>query len=754
MDDEGEPIEKADDEQQEDNASEFNVEDALKMYERYKSHWEENYREASIDLKMASGDRATQWGEGWADDAVKKQVAGKPRVVINELPQYIHQVTNDIRQNTPSIKVIPEADGDEETAEIESGLIRAIEYKSGADEAYDTAAEYAVKCSIGFIRVDHDYVDDDIDTQELFICNVPDPLSIYLDPASVDSDGRDANGVIALEPINKEDFNRLYKGKSFVSFAEPENKDAQESIVLANIYIRRWGGARGKTATICAYKFSGEELLVEETTFPGDYVPYVPVYGEMTWIDGQRKLSSLIRNARDPQRRVNHMASKESEMLAMAPIAPVMAVRGTLANERGQWQNPGKETVLEYDQKDVNGDPAPPPQRLNPPSASQAFLEAIASAKEDIKESMGIYNAGLGKREGDASGVALQALDRTGDIATFHFPDNVRRSITQVGRILVSAIPSIYDTPRVIQIVNEETDVRMVGVNGAPSQPDQKQAYDLTKGKYHVRVTTGASYTTRRQEAAKLYGDVIKANPQLLNVIGDLWARNLDVAGAEAIAARFKKMVPPQLQDDSTDPQVQALQGELQKAQQLIQQGAQALQQMKTELDSKQADVQIKQAELQVKQQELQVRGIEGQVKLGQLQQPQITNDNSPDPFEQEIAARELAVKEYDAETKRLQVTTKIQPDPLGIKLDTSGFQIMKTPEQLAMESQQSDFQQQQSLLQTQQEDQERQDKQAQTAAILQGIDIIAKQLNQLTMQVAAPKNVVRDENGVIQGVK
>lgn len=588
------------------------VAQALAMFEGYRTYWSDSYREASIDLKMYTGDRGAHWGEGW-DASYKAVPAGQPAMVVNQLPQYVHQVCNDIRQNVPSIKVLPVADGDIETGKIYTGLFRAIEDHSHADEVCDTAAEYAVKCSIGFMRLDHEYCSDEGDEQEIIFKTVPDPLSIWLDPASIEYDGRDANGAIALEPINKADFDRLYKGKAFKSFTDPKNTELKDSIVIAEIFIREFTDKRGKKAIIHRYKFSGEERL-EYTTFPGKYIPVVPIYGEVTWVDGKRILSSLLRQARDPQRRLNHWAGKESQVLSMAPIAPIMAEEGTLVNERRQWQSPGTEMVLEYKRTNLDGLPANVPTRLQAPQVPAGYINAMEGAKENIKESMGIYNAGLGKREGDASGIALQQLDKSGDVATFHYPDNVRRSYGHMGEIAVDMMPFVYDTPRIIQTLNDETDVVMVGVNGAPIQEGQKQSYDLTKGKYRVRVTTGASYTTKRQEEAAFLGNLFQKDPALMQIGGDILFKSMDTPGAQALAARFKKTIPPQLLDEQQNAPPDA---EKQQMAQVIQQGHAEMQQLQQQMGQLQQELKSKQLESDTKVHDTQTRA---QVDMEKMQ--------------------------------------------------------------------------------------------------------------------------------------
>ena len=58
----------------------------------------------------------------------------RPMLTINKMPQHIRQVTNDIRQNRPSIRYRPADDkADPEVADILMGLVRHIETHSDAD---------------------------------------------------------------------------------------------------------------------------------------------------------------------------------------------------------------------------------------------------------------------------------------------------------------------------------------------------------------------------------------------------------------------------------------------------------------------------------------------------------------------------------------------------------------------------------------------------------------------------------------------
>jgi hypothetical protein len=73
---------------------------------------------------------------------------------------------------------------------------------------------------------------------------------------------------------------------------------------------------------------------------------------------------------------------------------------------------------------------------------------------------------------------------------------------------------------------------------------------DLSVGKYDVEIVVGPSYATKRMEAAESMMAFVQAIPQAGAVAGDLIAKSLDWPGAEAIAERLKKMLPPGLAED------------------------------------------------------------------------------------------------------------------------------------------------------------------------------------------------------------
>jgi hypothetical protein len=284
----------------------------------------------------------------------------------------------------------------------------------------------------------------------------------------------------------------------------------------------------------------------------------------------------------------NYWVSQEAEMLALAPKAPFIGYGGQFEGYETQWKtaNTTNWPYLEVnpDVTDGSGSILPLPQRAQPPMASSGLLQAKAGASEDIKASTGQYNASLGMTSNERSGRAILARQREGDVGTYHYGDNLARGVRHITRQLVDLIPKIYDTQRVARIIGEDGETDMVKIDPMQAEPVKKivdqqgividKIYNPSVGKYDVVVTTGPGYATKRQEALEAMAQLLQGNPQLWQVAGDLFVKNMDWPGAQEMAKRFAKTIDPKLMQDGDKPP------ELQQAEQQIQAMGQEMEQM------------------------------------------------------------------------------------------------------------------------------------------------------------------------------
>lgn len=649
------------------------IERAKQKYQIDESHWKNIYLAAERDLDFLSDDLYAQWD---FEDANRRADSGRPVLTIDQLSQFIHQVANDIRMNTPAIAVIPSGDeASVETAEIYKGLIRNIEYKSQADDAYDLAADFAVRCSIGFITITNDYEDDETFNQELRINRVVDPFMCMIDSNSVQVDGRDAMHGYVLEPMSVRDFKDKYKDKPAISFTDketPREAKDDETILLARYYeieeqeqdvamledgsIVSYGEGvkfrlrrKIKKRIVRCYVLSGQDIL-EESIFPGKYVPIVPVYGEEMWRKGKRHLHSLIRKSKDAQRMYNYWKSLETELLQKQPKAPVMVGEGQIEDYAEDWKNPDKAMALRYKATDLKGNPLPPPQRLEPPVIPTGIVNAARETVEDIKSTMGLYNASIGQRSNETSGIAIARRQEEGSVATYHFADNLNKSITHIGRILVCAIPEVYDASRVIRIIDEEENPKEVGINGMITD-EQEVSYDLTRGKYDVKVIPGASYTTRRQETVQAMTELFARQPDLMMIMGDLYFKNSDFTGAQTMAERMRKAMDSKFleENEEVDPEKEQMRMALEQSGQAIAQMEAQLVEMEKRLKDKQAELMIKAKDAE-NQKEVDIAKVEiDRLKL-MIDQQKLDLEREKFQAEYEYKAAELIARENAAQ--------------------------------------------------------------------------------------------------------
>jgi len=593
-------------------------------------------REDEIDdLKFYAGSPDNHWQ--WPADvlatrgAVQGQtINARPTLTINKLPQHVRQVTNDQRQNRPGAKVIPVDDNaDVEIAEIFNGLIRHIEYISDADVAYDTACENQVAYGEGYIRLLTEYCDDNSFEQDIKIGRVRNSFSVYMDPLIQDPTGADAKWCFITEDVTKLEYERMYPDATPITTLQSlgvgdqsiSNWLNEDTVRIADYYyidydrttlnlypgnatafegtpedkqLRAVYGKPKRTREsdrpkVKYCKINGYEIL-EEREWAGKWIPVIRIVGNEFEVDGRLYVSGLVRNAKDAQRMYNYWVSQEAEMLALAPKAPFIGYGGQFEGYEDKWKtaNTNNWPYLEVnpDVTDGAGGMLPLPQRAQPPMASSGLLQAKAGAAEDIKATTGQYNASLGMGSNERSGKAILARQREGDVGTYHYGDNLARGVRHIARQIIDLAPKIYDTQRVARIIGEDGDTKMVKINPEQDQAVNKivdeqgivieKIYNPSVGKYDVVATTGPGYATKRQEALEAMAQLLQGNPQLWQVAGDLFVKNMDWPGAQEMAQRFKKTIDPKLLATGDKPP------ELQAAEQQIQAMGQEMEQMHT----------------------------------------------------------------------------------------------------------------------------------------------------------------------------
>lgn len=566
-----------------------------------------NRSEGLEDLKFAAGD---QWP---VEIQNSRNLEARPCLTINKVDSFCRQIVNNIRQQRPRIKVHGmNTQSDAKTAQIIEGITRHIEVNSDADQAYDNAVDFAVRMGWGYWRVTTDYVRDDSFDQEIFIEQITNPFTVYFDPNSILPDGSDAEKVLITEVISKEVFRKQYPDADDMNFTQRGTGDSdaewvmKEDIRIAEyfytervrtkllllddgtkVYKDEYDGPEeaiaGERETVKKVikwcKLTSMEVL-EEGTWPGRYIPIVPVFGQQLIVDGKRKRFGIVRQAKDPQRMYNFWQTAFTESVALAPKAKWLLAEGQDEGHENEWANANIKAfpVLRYKQRDIEGNPAPPPQRLQPEPPPAGIISAIGAMDADIQSVIGVYDPAQ-QAQGNISGKALNGQQQQADMSNWHFYDNLTRSIRWTGKIILDLIPKIYDHERVMRIIGVDGKPNLETINQPVMTEDgvYKVLNDVTVGEYDVVMETGPGFNSKRQEAVAAMAPLLASNEQLFQTAGDLFFRNMDFPGADVIADRLAAANPLAQIDEKSDvpPQVQM---QLAQSQQMIQQLQQQLQ--------------------------------------------------------------------------------------------------------------------------------------------------------------------------------
>jgi len=572
-----------------------------------------NRAEALQDIKFAAGD---QWP---VEIQNSRNVEARPCLTINKIDAYIRQVTNQQRMQRPRIKVQPVNNlADYKIAQVIEGMTRHIEVNSNADTAYDTAFDYAVRMGWGYWRINTRYVSESSFDQEIYIDTIDNPFTVYFDPNSVLPDGSDAEKCLITTVMDKKIFREYYPdaddGANFtqrstgddtaswvtkediriaeyfhvereraklyqlsdntVHFADSDNFFEKVEAMGLSVVDER--DTFRKAVKWC--KMTAMEIL-EEKTWAGKYIPVVPCYGAQVIVDDRRKRYGLVRFAKDPQRMYNFWRTSMTESVALAPKAKWLLAEGQDEGHENEWAlaNIKSSPVLRYKQKDIEGVPAPVPQRLQPEAPPAGIMEAAGAISADLQMVLGILDPNQ-LPSGNISGKALAGQQSQVDLSNFHFYDNMTRSIRHTGKIILDLIPYIYDTNRVMRIIGSDGQPDMTTINEKTEVG--KVLNDVTVGEYDVVMDTGPGFQTKRQQAVEAMMPLLTGNEQLFNIAGDLVFRNMDFPGADVIADRLASMNPMAQVDEKSDvpPQVQMELANNKKQMQEMQQQLQAAQ--------------------------------------------------------------------------------------------------------------------------------------------------------------------------------
>lgn len=566
--------------------------EAREVFEEIENH-EHDYRERwRDDLRFIAGE---QWPEDMRRFRESTSDGGAPRpcLVVDQTNQYRRQVINDARLNPPSLMARPRDErGSVEVADDLQRFFRYIEEASRAQEAYLNALQWAVDTGRGFFRVYAEEVDADRNFWEPRIGRIDNALAVYFDAYSTEIDGSDAFDAFVVLDLSPRRFKRQWPDakatdfigqdrfsnwvtRDIVRVAEWDRKvvKTEKRVVTADgeytpeeakaLELADFREEDREQVEVWRRKITATDIL-EETLLPFESVGIIPVYGNIYYVDGRREIKGLISGAKDPQRLLNYAVSSMAERISLEAKAPWVAPFEAIAGHEAEWEsaNVKPKAYLPYNHVDDAGTPIPPPSRQPIDTNFSGWVQLVQQAINSIQASLGMYQAAVGAASNETSGRAIRERSQQSDVATYHYVANLSASIRHGGRLVLDMIPALYDVPRTIRLLAENGDADTAEIDPNASEPMQTRervggraarVLNPTIGKYDVVVSVGPSFSSRREEAATRIGEMLAQNPNLAALVGDIYFAYQDWPGADEVAERLKKALPPELQDDDSD---------------------------------------------------------------------------------------------------------------------------------------------------------------------------------------------------------
>lgn len=369
--------------------------------------WDE-YRDATEQLRRSEEESLGFWLGGekqWREGEVaRRRSNNRPVITVNRCKPACDQVINEAINNPPGPKAHPVGDGaDKDGADILEGLIREVEYRSNASQAYIQGLQYATAGGRGCFELATEYVSDHSMEQQLIVKGIEDPSMVFTDPNAREWCMKDAmwGGKIRvfsrmqmIEKFGSKDLKVLNRNR-FQGVAG-WMQDAVEQTVGwrgPNVGIGEWTGGYSSDGPyyVCEffrvviepvqltlysdliYRYDDEAIpinvtpkrdengkvigrmvprrkimkyvvtaldVIDKTEWYGSLIPIFWILGPQIYIKGKLHRLSLISGAIDPQRGLNYAATSACETAGTMTRTPWIGWMGQFDSPTGQRPSP------------------------------------------------------------------------------------------------------------------------------------------------------------------------------------------------------------------------------------------------------------------------------------------------------------------------------------------------------------------------------------------------------------------------------
>ncbi len=533
----------------------------------------------------------------------------------NIILPYVNHAANVSLQQDYYGNVIPNGGGTTLVeADAMSQILRGLQRVGGCNQIYNYAARDQLTAGIAFAQVVLDYANPEGGQEKTVDYRyLEDFWNVYYEPHAKKSTLSDSRCWMIRETVYKDeweektgqsldDWNSIEESKEVWQYWEREDEEETEYTLndgssekldpeevgedpsLFDVQMDDSGAVSRKVCSQswCWYKIV-DDKIIDSVDWKGEYSPIVAWTGERVVTDDDVYYIPLSAAAEEAQQMYTIIKHIQKMRLNKSPFSRYKvafdAIMQSQLEDYIRASNTGdNEAIMWYASYTQDGKPLPPPEEL-PAALVDPLLQGMLEFQvKTVQRVLGIFDAALGQKSNEASGVAIQNRAIQSDLSTFHYRFNQMESIKQVALVTVDLVTKYMTAPQEVMLIDRDDNAAIQWINQLNAQgPFSKQMVAFREEmKFDLVIEAGPTNdTARKEEAEFLVSAIQKApmlaqNPKIMAIVLRSQPGRLTQKAADVL-------------EQGPDPQMQQAQAEMQKLQQANTELSQKLQAIGTD---------------------------------------------------------------------------------------------------------------------------------------------------------------------------
>lgn len=539
-------------------------------------------------------------GAQW-EGAYGELLGDRPKLEINKIHLAVMSIVNEYRNNRISVSFTPK-DGtpDDKMADILSGLYRADEQDSCAEEAYDNAFEEAVGGGFSAWRLRTEYEneeEDDDERQRIRMEPIYDAdSSVYFDLNAKRQDKSDAKYCFVLSSITHEQYiedydddpatwpkdttqaefdwctpDVVYVAEYYVIEEKPEtvlvfkglddsevrhhasyleeNTDVHDELLALG--YKKIREKKIKRKRVRKYLLSGSKVLEDCGYIAGPNIPIIPNYGKRWFVDNNERCMGHVRMAKDAQRLKNMQLSKLAEISALSSVEKPILSPEQVAGHQLMWSDDNVKnypylllnSIINPDGSEMPSGPAAYTKAPNVPPAMAALLQIT---DQDIRELLGNPNAAE-EVVSHVSGKAVEMIQNKIGLQPYIYMSNMAKARKRSAEVWLGMAKEIFVEPnrkmKTISYEGKAEQVELLRPNIDQGTGEYIIENDISKANFDVIADVGPSSSSKRQSIFRSLNGMLQfiQDPETAQVITAMAIMNMEGEGLSDVRDFFRK---------------------------------------------------------------------------------------------------------------------------------------------------------------------------------------------------------------------